>query len=469
MGGTIWVDSRPEGGASFSFTIPMATQDSAVAEEEAATREASGGLLLLHRMTPGAIPGEGELVGWGYRTAVTTTADELQHTLEEGEPFACVVSAGNEIAAPLQQIGAAASLAGDRAPWFLFAHSTTGASIPLGRVVPIGEHLGPRAVVRLMRALDSFPPGRRILFVDPEDRSGAYWVHDTLDQRGLRVIPATQEEIARLTDGDDVVVLLLDLTSDPVRALELWRDVAIEPPAWSSPCGIRGARAGGGTSVWTRRSARSRRDFEAGSAPRLRWTLNAIHTCASQGRMAGWNGFAAEASDTDAKCPLPRPRRPILVVEDHPGEPAARLPDAPIARPSVPVRRERREALEAARRECPSLVLMDIQMPDMDGYQVTRAIHRSAGREHVPVVAMTAHVGPEDRRSCHEAGCIDFLPKPIERGDLVRMLRRWLPAAGEGSGPGSCAAGPSLRRSLDPIVPGAIALPLTDPRGALSH
>jgi CheY-like chemotaxis protein len=86
------------------------------------------------------------------------------------------------------------------------------------------------------------------------------------------------------------------------------------------------------------------------------------------------------------------------------------------------------EALEYVRRECPSLVLMDIQMPGMDGYHATRAIHRIAGREYLPVAAMTAHVGTEDRKRCHEAGCVDFLAKPIERSDLTRILQRWLPA-----------------------------------------
>ncbi len=57
---------------------------------------------------------------------------------------------------------------------------------------------------------------------------------------------------------------------------------------------------------------------------------------------------------------------------------------------------------------------MDIQMPEMDGYQVTRAVHRLAGREHVPVVAMTAHVGPEDRRRCHECG-MHRLPSQTDR------------------------------------------------------
>jgi signal transduction histidine kinase/CheY-like chemotaxis protein len=430
MGGTIWVESSPETGSRFSFTIPLATTDAAANADGYAGRETQGPLLLLHRMAPGAIPGEGELASWGYRAAVTTTPDELQHALEEGEPFACIVSAAGEIAAPLGQIAAAASLAGDRAPWFLFARPSAGGSIPLGRIVPLGENLGPRAVVRLMRALDSFPPGRRILLADSEDEVGTYWAHETLDQRGLRVLAASPEEISHLLGDEDVIVLLLDLVRDPARAFRLWREVGDRASRLILALRYPRSEKHG----WEGRIDEAFReclgDFEAEAAARVRWVLNAIHTSASQGRIASWNGFAAGAPEPEAKSPLERPQRPILVVEDHPEN--LQLVCRMLQSLDLPFRSagSGQQALEAVRRECPSLILMDIQMPEMDGYQVTRAIHRLAGREHVPVVAMTAHVSPEDRRRCHESGCIDFLPKPIERGDLLRMLKRWIPSGG---------------------------------------
>jgi hypothetical protein len=142
----------------FSFTIPLATGEAGDPPAGASPpREARGPLLLLHRMAVGPIPGETELSSWGYRTAVTTVGGELQRTLEDGEPFACVVSTGTEISSALGQIAGSASLAGDRVPWFLFARPEEGGSVPqVNR--PVGE-VPTAAVVRLIRASTSIRRG----------------------------------------------------------------------------------------------------------------------------------------------------------------------------------------------------------------------------------------------------------------------------------------------------------------------
>jgi CheY-like chemotaxis protein len=77
----------------------------------------------------------------------------------------------------------------------------------------------------------------------------------------------------------------------------------------------------------------------------------------------------------------------------------------------------------------PDLVLMDVQMPVMDGIQATMEIRRQeveTGSAHLPIVALTAGAFDEDRRRCMDVGMDDFMPKPVNLGELERMLEKWL-------------------------------------------
>jgi signal transduction histidine kinase/CheY-like chemotaxis protein/HPt (histidine-containing phosphotransfer) domain-containing protein len=85
------------------------------------------------------------------------------------------------------------------------------------------------------------------------------------------------------------------------------------------------------------------------------------------------------------------------------------------------------EALEALSRISYDLVLMDCQMPEMDGYKCAAEIRRwEDGRKHVPIIAMTAHVMKEDRDKCLAAGMDDFLSKPVRVAHLEAVLAKWL-------------------------------------------
>jgi len=88
-----------------------------------------------------------------------------------------------------------------------------------------------------------------------------------------------------------------------------------------------------------------------------------------------------------------------------------------------------REALQALERDVYDLVLMDCQMPEMDGYEATQAI-RARERAHrqprLPIVALTAHAMPGDREKCLEAGMDDYLAKPFQYQEIKALLDRWL-------------------------------------------
>jgi CheY-like chemotaxis protein len=89
------------------------------------------------------------------------------------------------------------------------------------------------------------------------------------------------------------------------------------------------------------------------------------------------------------------------------------------------------EAIEALKRTSYDLVLMDVQMPVMDGLEATRSIRNplSANRNgmSIPIIAMTAHAMDSDRHKCIEAGMNDYLAKPFSLRALAEVLHRWLP------------------------------------------
>jgi two-component system sensor histidine kinase/response regulator len=88
------------------------------------------------------------------------------------------------------------------------------------------------------------------------------------------------------------------------------------------------------------------------------------------------------------------------------------------------------QAVQMARTGAYDLILMDVQMPRLDGLQATRELRNGQGALDVPIVAMTAGAFVEDRKACLAAGMNDHIAKPIELSALHAMLQRWLPSEG---------------------------------------
>ena len=84
------------------------------------------------------------------------------------------------------------------------------------------------------------------------------------------------------------------------------------------------------------------------------------------------------------------------------------------------------QALVVAQRERPDLILLDIQLPGLNGYDVLARLRADPMLAGVPVIALTAHATAQDRERALAAGCVDHVGKPIDVQDFVPRLRPWL-------------------------------------------
>jgi len=117
----------------------------------------------------------------------------------------------------------------------------------------------------------------------------------------------------------------------------------------------------------------------------------------------------------------------ILLAEDNPVNREVALDLLQAIGLRVDIAEDGDQAVELARRNSYDLILMDMQMPKMDGIDATRMIRALPGLETLPVVAMTANVFDDDRQRCFDAGMNDFIPKPVDPARLHTTLLKWLP------------------------------------------
>lgn len=147
---------------------------------------------------------------------------------------------------------------------------------------------------------------------------------------------------------------------------------------------------------------------------------------------------------------------PILLVDDHPVNMMfiTKLMEK-IGFTNLETAENGLQALEKIQNKSYAMVLMDCQMPELDGYEATRKVREmeaaAGGEQHLPIVAVTANAMVGDREKCLNAGMDDYLAKPIKRDQLEEKLYKYLPAAGDVQAGGrgrSEAMSASLQKSV---------------------
>lgn len=93
------------------------------------------------------------------------------------------------------------------------------------------------------------------------------------------------------------------------------------------------------------------------------------------------------------------------------------------------------EGLEKAREARPDLVLMDLSLPEMDGWEVMRRLRADTGSANLRIIALTAHAMADDRRKATEAGCDDFDTKPVDLERLIGKMTTLLAKPHGGAAP----------------------------------
>jgi signal transduction histidine kinase/CheY-like chemotaxis protein len=288
----------------------------------------------------------------------------------------------------------------------------------------------------------------RVLTVD-DHRPTREALHCRLVALGARSeeAPSPEEALARLhaaaRSGDPYRLALVDTRMPTLDGAALARVIQADPTLGDTAVILLSSLAqvgGAGT------------DERALFAARLPKPVRESQLLACAATVLAPEKVVARPGTIDLGAAAPAPPTRVLLVEDNRVNQLVARRMLEKARTEVTVAENGREALQALENGAFDLVFMDVQMPEMDGYEATAAVRRRPWRhQQIPIVAMTAHAMPGDRERCLAAGMDDYITKPITHDDISRALATWRregrPAAAAGPGRPTATAGAGGNRA----------------------
>ncbi len=224
-----------------------------------------------------------------------------------------------------------------------------------------------------------------------------------------------------VTEGHPVDMAILDIHMPDMDGIELSRVMKADPELQNIPLlalssveqdSASGRPESSNFFAWLRKPARQ----------------SMLRDCLLRQRSAMTETAASPA------CPTPPPptfRGHVLLAEDNPTNREVALGMLELLGCRIDLAENGRQAVEAVSKQPYDLVLMDCQMPVLDGLAATAAIRRQEAAlgtgQHVPIIALTANAMEGDRETCLATGMDDYLSKPFSQDDLRTTLQRWIP------------------------------------------
>jgi PAS domain S-box-containing protein len=433
--GTVRLDSAPGQGSSFTVQLPVtvvqSTQLSHQPAAAAPTRTGQGPVLLVVEDDPnfaGLIAEEAQAHGFA---CVHCRSGNQAIELLQREQFAAVIL---DILLP------------DISGWQIYRSlrgqpQHNGMPVHIISCVPQPDDWhdsGTRYLVKPIARADleqvftdlarhEHDEHNRLLLVEDIDPEREYY-REHLSQLGFVVTAvATAEQARSAYQNDEFAALVVDLDLPDQDGFDL-----IELMSRQRPLSNTRVVVNTGVDV-TQQSLQRLRRYSAVVVQKNGQDLQAL-SLAVQGFLSSVREPQPEAVEVETN-PLQGQR--VLLVDDDVRNIYAMSAVLDELGLEVSTARDGFEALAAFAEQTFDLILMDMAMPNMDGYTATRLLKQEKGCT-VPIIALTAHAMKGDREKCLAAGTDDYLAKPVARQDLMVLLQRWL-AKSEGRN-GSSAA-----------------------------